>query len=237
MPYCFRCNLFTRTKGRPDGISSNMLIQTIQMISASPLLFAALASAATVAPSPKRGLVYTPNKAWPQDDTVWVQAGSDLTWYYNYMPFPSPVYANSLPQSLFEFVPMFWGAPTDPDNTTFLESVKSLVESGTNISHVLGFNEPDGPNYTGGSDVSPAIAANAWVKNMIPLQEMGIRVGLPACTSAPSGLPWIRSFLEECSKLISTGGQKKNCTFDFVPLHYYGKFEGLASHIGEYAAT
>ena len=29
----------------------------------------------------------------------------------------------------------------------------------------------------------------------------------------------------------------KDCTIDFIALHYYGDFEGLASHIGEYVAT
>jgi hypothetical protein len=36
----------------------------------------------------------------------------------------------------------------------------------------------------------------------------------------------------------SMGGQeKRNCTYDFVPLHWYGDFQGLASHIGEYSAA
>ncbi len=67
-----------------------------------------------------------------------------------------------------------------------------------------------------------------------PLQEMGVKVGLPAMTGAPSGLVWLHEFLGNCSQLISEdSNSKKNCTFDFLPVHWYDNFEGLASHIGE----
>jgi hypothetical protein len=37
----------------------------------------------------------------------------------------------------------------------------------------------------------------------------------------------VNSFFKAC----------KNCTFDFIPLHWYGDFGGLASHLGEYTAA
>jgi len=43
--------------------------------------------------------------------------------------------------------------------------------------------------------------------------------------------------LTECSKLISTADNQRNCTYDFVTIHWYGNFEGLASHMGEYSAA
>lgn len=61
---------------------------------------------------------------------------------------------------------------------------------------------------------------------------MGIRAGLPAPSGSTEGLPWIRQFLGNCSEI--TG---EDCVYDFVTLHWYGNFEGLASHIGEYVAT
>ncbi|KAL2020648.1 hypothetical protein VTK56DRAFT_8138 [Thermocarpiscus australiensis] len=188
--------------------------------------------------SPKRGLCFTPNETSRADDKIWVQKPSCLTWYYNYQATPEPTY-EATPQSEFEFVPMLWGAPENPrDNTTFLSTVKSLItDKGINITHVLSFNEPDGPFAYGGSDIEPATAAQVWVNNMIPLQEMGVRVGSPACTGGSSGLPWLQNFLSECSKLISTDDQTRNCTFDFVTIHWYGNFEGLASHMGQYSAA
>ncbi|OLN87536.1 Alkali-sensitive linkage protein 1-like protein 3 [Colletotrichum chlorophyti] len=193
---------------------------------------------ATATSSSKRGLVYTPNNTWPQDNKIWIQQGSDLTWYYNYQEEPSPTFS-SKSQAEFEFVPMMWGVSSaNPEDTTFLEKVKSLIKDrDINITHALGFNEPDGPHIYGGSDVAPALAARAWVANFIPLQEMGVKVGLPACTGAPGGLPWLKQFLGNCSELISTDGNKKNCTYDFLPVHWYDNFEGLASHIGERVAA
>ncbi|KAH6607318.1 hypothetical protein Trco_003631 [Trichoderma cornu-damae] len=196
----------------------------------SPLLVAA-------APSAKRGLIFIPNSATLQDNSIWVQSGSDLTWYYNYGNLPSSDYA-SIPQSRFEFVPMMWGVGPNPSQDfAFRDSVINLINSGRNITHVLSFNEPDAPSSWGGSDVTPANAALAWIANFIPLQQRGVKIGLPACTGAPSGLDWLQQFLGNCSRLISTGNTVQQCPYDFVPLHWYDNFEGLASHIGQYAAT
>ncbi|KAF2962949.1 hypothetical protein GQX73_g10622 [Xylaria multiplex] len=183
--------------------------------------------------SDKRGLVFVPNKDSPEDNNVWVRDGSDLTWYYNYQPTPAPAFADES-QSDFEFVPMLWGSI---ENTSFLDSVNSLIDGGRNISHVLTFNEPDGPSQYGGSNISPPEAAQVWVNNIIPLKEKGIRVGLPACTGGTGGIPWLQNFLGNCSQLISTEGNEKNCSYDFVTIHWYGNFEGLASHLGEYSAA
>jgi len=193
------------------------------------------ASAALAATSPKRGLCFTPDPKWPQDNYLWPRQ-TDLTWYYNYGAMPSPVF-NNVSQDAFEFVPMLWGAPADHTDTTFLQDVKSLVGRGVAIKHVMSFNEPDGPTQNGGSDIDPAVAAQVWVNNIMPLQAMGIKVGLPACTGGWGGVPWLNQMLGNCSKIISNGGKTKNCTYDYVPIHWYGNFEGLASHIGTYSAA
>ncbi|KAI8953055.1 glycoside hydrolase family 128 protein [Xylaria longipes] len=197
------------------------------------LLAAILSVAHAQTRSDKRGLVFVPNKDSPEDNTIWVRDGSDLTWYYNYGPTPAAVYADKS-QSDFEFVPMLWGSI---DDTSFLDSVNDLIDGGRNISHVLTFNEPDGSSQTGGSNIYPYKAAQIWVDNIIPLKEKGIKAGLPACTGGTGGIPWLQEFLGNCSQLISTDGNKKNCSYDFVTLHWYGNFEGLASHMGEYAAA
>ncbi len=186
--------------------------------------------------SPKRGLIFIPNTTTRQDDRIWVTKPTDLTWYYSYGTSPDSTYQD-IPQSEFEFVPMLWGAPGNVQDTSFLSTVRSLKDQGVNIKNVLSFNEPDGPFEWGGSNVSPAIAAQVWVNTFIPLQEMGVRVGLPACTGAPTGLPWLQSFLAECAKLVSTNGNQRNCPYDFVTIHWYGNFEGLASHMGQYSAA
>jgi hypothetical protein len=193
----------------------------------------ALAPPAFATTSTKRGLVYVPNAKWPQDDQVWVQSGSDLTWYYNYGAEPSASYSN-LTQEQFEFVPMLWGTV---EGTSFLDNVTKQIESGVNITHVLGFNEPDGTAAYGGSDIEPSTAAQMWVDNIAPLADKGVKLGLPACTGGTGGLPWLQQFLGNCSDLISANGTTQNCTYDFIPLHWYGNFEGLASHMGQYSAA
>ncbi|KAI0394141.1 glycoside hydrolase family 128 protein [Xylariaceae sp. FL0594] len=187
--------------------------------------------------SSKRGLVSVATKHNEQDDRIWVQGGSDLTWYYNYQAMPVSAYATTSadkPATELEFVPMLWGAI---DDTSFLDAVTRLSDGGGSVKHVLGFNEPDGPKSTGGSDIDPKKAAEVWLKNIEPLREKGIRVGLPACTGGEGGLPWLQQFLAECSKLISKGSETRNCSYDFVAIHWYGNFEGLASHLGTYSAA
>ncbi|KAG5925953.1 hypothetical protein E4U53_003193 [Claviceps sorghi] len=188
------------------------------------------------AASNKRGLCFTPNPNYPDDNKVWVQSGSDLTWYYNYQSLPSPAYS-ALSQDKFEFIPMMWGVGSDPNDTRFLRDVTKLLDGGTKIKHVLAFNEPDATSAVGGSNVRPADAALAWVANFEPLGRMGVKLGLPACTGGWGSLPWLKQFLGNCSALMSTAGERKNCTWDFLPVHWYDNFEGLASHIGERKAT
>lgn len=195
------------------------------------LALAGLASAV----NDKRGLCFVTSDN-PGDYKLWTQPGSQLSWYYNYAAIPTPAYRD-LSQEEFEFVPMMWGVGANPEDTTFLQQVKKLIKDGRQISHVLGFNEPNVGNDWGGSNVSPDIAARAWVANFEPLGEMGVKLGLPAMTGGWDGLPWLKNFLGNCSQILSQDGPKKNCTWDFLPVHWYDNFEGLASHIGERRAT
>ncbi|CAI4213153.1 unnamed protein product [Parascedosporium putredinis] len=179
---------------------------TTALLALAPLFSLFHTAAATR--SPKRGLIFINPREYPEDSAIWDR---------------------------FEFVPMMWGLDGDPGNPVFYDKVKAMIEDSVNITHVLSFNEPDGTMSTGGSDISPKDAARAWVANFEPLsRDLGVKVGLPGCTGAPSGLAWLTSFLKECSALVSEGQDKKrNCTYDFLPIHWYGNFEGLASHVGE----
>jgi len=170
--------------------------------------------------SAKRGLIFIPNAKTPEDNSVWTSPGSDLTWYYNYGLTPSSVYANN---PSFQFVPMLFTAASD---TTFLDGVKSLISGGTNVSYVLSYNEPDGDTSTGGTNITPQAAALSWVRELEPLRALGVKVGAPAVTGAETGFTWLSQFFAAC-----------NCTADFIPIHWYGNFAGLASHIGQVRAA
>jgi Glycosyl hydrolase catalytic core len=170
----------------------------------------------------KRGLIYIPNKKYPGDDSIWERPGSDLTWYYNYGASPTSEYSNSN----LQFVPMLWGTPSS--SGSFYNTVKSLKDGGMNITHVLGFNEPDGTSSQGGSNIAPDKAAALWIKEIEPLKSLGIKLGAPACQGSPSGTNWLSSFIYNCNG---------NCTIDFIPVHWYGNFEGFASHVGQIYAS
>jgi len=62
------------------------------------------------------------------------------------------------------------------------------------------------------SNLSPSEAASIWMQFIQPLHDQGIQLGAPAVSAAPGGTNWLASFMSECT----------GCTFDFVPLHWYG---------------
>ncbi|KAH8678946.1 glycosyl hydrolase catalytic core-domain-containing protein [Tricladium varicosporioides] len=200
-----------------------MHFTTSTLLAAAALIPSTIA--ATAGTSTKRGLVFVPNAKHPGDNQIWVQPGSDITWYYNYQTQPSPAYSNRT-QEDFEFVPMAWSP-----STTFLNDVTALVKGGRNIKHVMGYNEPDGYSSTGGSNVDPKVAASNWLSQIQPLAKMGIKLGAPAVTGAPSGHTWLANFFNACAALGT------NCTVDFIPIHWYDNFGGLASHIGTVRAA
>ncbi len=187
-------------------------------------LLTLLASTSAQTSSPKRGLVYVPSPKHPLDDHFWITSSSDLTWYYNYGSQPSAAFDNG---TKLEFVPMLWGAPSSPTDNTFLNDVTNLIKGGTNISYVLTFNEPDGSS-NGGSNVDPKLAAQTWMREVEPLKKMGVKLGAPAVTGSPSGFTWLQAFFTACAG---------NCSADFIPVHWYGNFEGLASHVGQVNGT
>jgi hypothetical protein len=177
----------------------------------------------STAVSSKRGLIYIPNERTPQDDALWVQDGSVLSWYYTYTDRPNSAYDGKL-----EFVPMMWGMGDNPDDTRFLESITSQLDAGADITHALAFNEPDLRNDWGGSDLEPARAARGYVANFLPLRRRGLKVGLPAVSGAGWGIQWLRDFRDNCTQLLNA-----DCEYDFLPVHWYDNFGGLQAHIDE----
>lgn len=93
------------------------------------------------------------------------------------------------------------------------------------------YNEPDGTSSSGGSDVDPKTAASNWISQVQPLKKMGVKLGAPAVTGSPGGFTWLADFFDSCAS------QGTNCTADFIPIHWYGNFAGLASHIGQVRAA
>ncbi|TVY64207.1 Alkali-sensitive linkage protein [Lachnellula suecica] len=202
-----------------------MLLSASTLLLTAAAIFPVASAQTTNLTSAKRGLVFVPSTKYPSDNQIWVENDSDLTWYYNYDATPSPAYANRT-QAEFEFVPMLFSP-----STSFATTIQSLVSGGTNISHVMTFNEPDGTSSTGGADLTPDAAATSWISQIEPLRKMGIKAGAPAVTGSPGGFTWLASFFAACAS------QGTNCTADFIPIHWYGDFGGLASHLGQVVGT
>ncbi|KAH7220445.1 glycosyl hydrolase catalytic core-domain-containing protein [Fusarium redolens] len=173
-------------------------------------------------PSSKRGLIFIPDSDFPSDDKVWVKKGSDLTWYYNYKMYPSSVYEN---YTSLQFVPMLWGAPDGFDDTTFLENVTAQIIGGRNVTYAMDFNEPDNSMANGGSDIKPVDAAKYWIKQLEPLRNLGVSLGAPAVTGAPSGFSWLTNFTEACN------GSYQLIPNDGLPGHVTGLSLGTSTPV------
>lgn len=168
--------------------------------------------------SSKRGLIYIQSENNDQD-TIWNGGKSDLTWYYNYGPYPT----GDLDHDKLQFVPMLWGKP-DSSAEMFNDTVKGLIDGGMNISYTLGFNEPDlCQGGYGGSCIAAKDAAQIWMEQIEPLKKLGVKLGAPAVRSAAVGNQWLADFFSYCDG---------KCTTDFIPLHWYGP----AAYIQDYVS-
>ncbi|KAG6845127.1 hypothetical protein H0H87_000554 [Tephrocybe sp. NHM501043] len=160
-----------------------------------------LASFCIAAKNPKRGLAFAEGDN-PNDIRLANQTNSVISWQYNWGTSP-PAY---LKQSAIPYIPMQWGA-------SGIESFSSTVLA-SGAKTILTFNEPD---FASQSNIDPAIAAQLWKQYIQPLAAHGIKLGAPAVTNAPSGRPWLASFLSNCT----------GCIIDFIPFHWYG--EGIGN--------
>ena len=206
------------------------MLGSVLSVVATALLAARPGAAATQ--NPKRGLVYVPSPDASVNE-IWVEDGSPLSWYYNYATNITDVYA-SIPQSTFEFVPMLWGAVND---TSFLSNVTDLINQGHNITHVLGFNQPELSWNESGSNIEPADAARIWIKNFLPLQEMGVKIGLPVIKAQTDPMPWMTPFLANCTTMLrkASASSEANCSYDFLTMHVFGNMSVLTGEVDKYA--
>lgn len=147
---------------------------------------------------------------------------SKISWYYTWSANPVPNVNTTL-----TFVPLIHGVD-DASSPDVQGAISSLPATST---HLLAFNEPDGTTSSGGSSISPSDAAKAYIDDIVPLRTSSSRswnISHPSVTGSGNGLNWLRDFNEACWDIDPDNG----CPTDFVALHWYGNFEGLASWIG-----
>lgn len=170
--------------------------------------------------SSKRGLAYLGDDH-QSDLNLLLSPNSSLDWYYNWSP-------NIVADITLPFVPLLHGLD-DASSSDVLSTINSLPASST---HLLTFNEPDGTTSSGGSSISPSDAAKAYINDIVPLRSSSSsrkwNISHPATTGSSTGLAWLQEFNASCWAIDPDNG----CPTDFVALHWYGDFAGLASWLG-----
>lgn len=187
-----------------------------QRVSSFPLCIMSLCTLASATESTKRGLAYTgdDNEA---DLNLLMSNQSPISWYYTW----------SLNQAAgtndtVEFVPLLHN--TDDSSNPDLDSILNALPSTS--THLLTFNEPDGTTDSGGSSIGPEDAAQEYLDHVAPLRTSDSRswnISHPSVTGSTQGLDWLRRFNESCYDIDPAG-----CPADFVAVHWYGDFSGLA---------
>lgn len=185
------------------------------------ILFLSFAISQATNSSSKRGLAYIGDSN-QGDINLLLSPDSRISWYYTWS-------ANQVPDvnSTLAFVPLIHGVD-DASSSDVQGAISALPATST---HLLAFNEPDGTTSSGGSSISPSDAAQAYIDHIVPLRTSSSRswnISHPSVTGSGNGLDWLRDFNSACWDIDPDNG----CPTDFVALHWYGNFEGLASWIG-----
>ncbi|CAG9981120.1 unnamed protein product [Clonostachys byssicola] len=146
---------------------------------------------------------------------------SPISWYYNWSPTPSNIVGNST-----LFIPLIHSLETLKENNIW-SSLDGLPSSS---EYMLTFNEPDEAEENGGSYISPEDAAKAYIEDIVPHRNSsrGWQISHPVVTGSERGLNWLRDFNESCYDIDPRNG----CPTDFIAMHYFGDFAGLASWVG-----
>lgn len=193
-------------------VSRSVLLRALR----AALVFAGAAASQSTS---KRGLAYLGDEH-ESDQNLLFSANSSLDWYYNWSP-------NVLATVNLTFVPLLHGLD-DAASDQVIATLNALPASST---HLLSFNEPDGTTSSGGSAISPSDAAQSYLDHIAPLRNASDRrwqISHPATTGSAQGLAWLREFNASCWALAPDQG----CPADFVALHWYGDFGGLAAWLG-----
>jgi len=141
-------------------------------------------------------------------------ASPKVCWYYNWSAWA----ADSSVTGGAKFVPMLWGADKES------EFRAQVMDSGANYGIALAMNEVN-EEHQANMDVGTALGL--WNSLLVPLKSRGWTVISPSTTSAPSGLEWMKQWMNQV--------QTKP---DAVALHWYGmNVEDFKSYVRSFIAA
>ncbi|KAE9991878.1 hypothetical protein Vi05172_g6037 [Venturia inaequalis] len=139
---------------------------------------------------------------------------SPVTWQYNWnsKPYePNNLSPGQLNPSL-KYIPQLWSLAADAV-AQWHPAVTAAIKD-HNTDALLAYNEPDLCKEGAGAScmVDVAIAAKGYKDHMGPYYKTpNLKLGMPAVTNSPTGLPWAKKFLELCT----------DCQIDIAPMHFY----------------
>lgn len=164
------------------------------MIARRKLLLGASASVlvpATLAADSDRSL----KKGWSAGNQQ-IHDAVGAHWYYNWTP--------SRGKSNIEFVPMIKGG------FNVNEKQFSKISGYRNITHLLGYNEPERAKQ---GNLSLEKGVELWPRLVKLAEKNNLRLGSPAPSSDAGGMKWLDGFMEEA--------RRRKLRVDFVALHWY----------------
>ncbi|KAH7014350.1 glycosyl hydrolase catalytic core-domain-containing protein [Microdochium trichocladiopsis] len=174
-------------------------------------------------PASKRGVSYH-NDTAAADYDILLSARGPVGWYYTWSPRPGPP-AQVFPWGFrdnVEFVPTIHGTGK------LASDIADLDKLNASSTHLFSFNEPDELAANGGSQLSPQEAAAAYISSIVPLRSR-FRISHPSVTGSQRGFDWLMAFHDACFKIDA----KQGCPADFIVVHWYGGFDGLAGWLGQ----
>nr|GAT60680.1 predicted protein [Mycena chlorophos] len=142
--------------------------------------------------------------------------GSNIGWYYDWTPDPSP-YGN------LETVPMLWGdGDADSVDNERVQAFKKISQA---PQFMLGFEEPDCPSGSGSAGMSVSQGVSAWEEYIAPFQAKGTKLGSPSmCHQAAE--TWLQQFSQEISTY-----------WDFTNIHVNkNSMSGVQEDLDHYAS-
>lgn len=156
----------------------------------------ALATLASTVPAVALGASSEPStkKGWAGGDAR-LHKLFGAHWYYTWAP-------KTRPSKATEFVPMIKGEWS-------LKQAGAIKSMG-DISHLLGFNEPE---RTKQGNVTIKRALELWPQLVKLAEAKNLRLGSPAPSSDKGGMAWLDEFMKQA--------KSRKLHIDFVAVHWY----------------
>ena len=160
----------------------------------------------------KRGLMVPWNFS-PEDFNLYfptsASSTSKISWVANWEMWKPQGLEPHLASNAVHYIPQ---CRTAKEANQISEYLSGYHRDG-NLHAFMGFNEPDIESQ---ANLSVDEAVKLWKEFVLPVKQQcpGFKVGSPAVSNGPRGLPWLKEFVDRLGGLEAGG-------IDFIVIHYY----------------